>query len=131
MIKISRQSDYALQLILGLSKVPKNEYLSLKKFSTESNISFLFLQKIAMHLRKAGLIEAAKGSGGGYKLLVDPSNITLRRVIEALDDHAGAAACIRGEFCSKQDKCTLKPNMSVFNSRVTALLEQTTIADFR
>ncbi|MEK7624056.1 MAG: Rrf2 family transcriptional regulator [Patescibacteria group bacterium] len=130
MIKISREVDYAIQLLLRLAKAKKEEYVGLKKFCTESSISFLFLQKIARQLRQAGFIQAAKGPAGGYRLARDIESISLKSLIEALDDHAGPTACLRGEFCVKERNCTLKPGMGIFHTKLNSLMEQTSIVDF-
>ena len=78
MIKLNRQVDYAMQFIFRLSKAKNDQHISLKKFSTESNISFLFLQKIAKALRQAGLVRAELGPQGGYSLQKPIESITLK-----------------------------------------------------
>ena len=81
MIKISKQVDYAFQLISELSKLEKNALLSLKTFSIKSNISFLFLQKIARSLRGAKIIKSVKGKNGGYMLVKKADKISVKEVI--------------------------------------------------
>ena len=130
MIKISRQVDYALQFLLRLHRAKPGELVSLKTFCTESSISFLFLQKIARQLRQAGLIEAGKGPSGGYRLTKSLESLSLKTLIEALDQDAGATACLRGEFCAKESHCTIKPGIGNFNRQLSALFEQTMVLDF-
>lgn len=130
MIKISKQIDYALQLIFALDKQKYGEYLSLKKFSTESTISFLFLQKIAKSLREQGIITAEKGKFGGYCLRKPVNTISLREVVEAVEGPIGLSACTRsGHTCSKESQCTIKPGIQRLNAAMTTMMNATSIAD--
>lgn len=129
MIKISRQADYALQLIVGLSKLKKGERLSLKMFSNKSSISFLFLQKIAKKLREAKLIEAIKGKRGGYRLKKATDKITLKDVIEAIEGPYGATDCSKlNRECQKADKCGIKHGLGKLNSQIIKYLESVTVS---
>jgi Rrf2 family protein len=129
MIKISKQTDYAFQLILELSKLDKNAILSLKKFSIKSNISFLFLQKIAKSLREAGIIKSIKGQGGGYMLNKDIEKISIKEVIEAVDGSCGMVECVKEDSCcGKKDCCSIKDGMSKISTQMEKILENTSVA---
>lgn len=129
MIKISRQSDYALQLVSELSALEKGQWLSLKMFSNKSSISFLFLQKIAKKLREAGMIEAIKGKSGGYKLKKPADKITLKSVMEAIEGPYGATDCYKfGKQCQKTDKCKIRHGIGKINNQIIKYLEGVTIS---
>ncbi len=130
MLKISKQADYGIQLLVALSKTKKGEYLNLRAFSRESTISFPFLQKIAKGLREAGLIIAAKGAYGGYQIARPMEAISLQDVIEALEKPIGIAACFRGEACAKIDHCTSRPILKRMNAVLVKQLSETKISDF-
>ena len=130
MIKISRQADYALQLILELSALEHKQLLSLKIFSLKSSISFLFLQKIAKKLREAGLIEAGYGKNGGYKLKKSADEITLKNVIETIDGPYGTTDCARaGGYCQKADKCHVKHGLNQVNNQIIKYFENVKVID--
>jgi Rrf2 family protein len=130
MIKISRQVDYALQLLFALSQAKNGETVSLKVFSTESNISFLFLQKIAAQLRKNGLIVASRGPHGGYRLAKPMTQITLKTLIEVVDGGYGVSACTRDSgACHKMGSCHMQKGMQKLHNALTTQLEQLTAAD--
>ncbi len=130
MIKISRQIDYALQLIFALNKQQNGEFLSLKRFSQESTISFLFLQKIARQLRQAGIVEAAKGARGGYVLIKPADSINLKTVAEAIEGPYGVSNCHRpGEVCSQLHQCSAKDGLKMLQTQVILMMEKMTVAD--
>lgn len=129
MIKISKQTDYALQFLIELSKLKNDELLSLRVFSTKSNISFLFLQKIAKSMREAGLIKATKGIKGGYSLDKNINKISLKDVIEATEGPYGTVACTKSNgVCKKSTRCSVKKGIGKINNEITKYLEKVTIA---
>lgn len=130
MIKISKQADYALQFILALNKA-QNRPLSLMKFSKESNISFLFMQKIAKRLRESDLINSEKGSAGGYTLARDISKMNLKELIQVVDGSVGTTACTKeGSKCYKEHNCVLKPKLQEINRELTGYMESVSLASF-
>lgn len=131
MFEISRQVDYSIQLLARLGKLSPEESLSLKMFSEESNISFLFLQKIARSLKQAGLITAHKGTHGGYKLSRPVVDISIKSVIEAVEGPFGIVDCAKGDHaCFKSATCTTKQMWLSINKDIVSKLETTSIAHF-
>lgn len=129
MFKISKQADYAFQLILELSALEKGELLSLKKFSNKSSISFLFLQKIAKSLREAGIIESVKGKNGGYKLFKPASSISLKEVVEAVEGPYNAIECNKiDSSCDKIKNCTIRHGVGRVNKQMIQYLEAVTVS---
>ncbi len=123
MLSISKQTDYAVELILALSKLEKEHVLSLKVFSKQSTISFLFLQRIAKSLREARLIEAVRGINGGYRLLKPASQISFRELIEAIEGPFALLACTKKENCKLEALCTAKNTLRSLESEIAELLD--------
>ena len=130
MISINRQSDYAIQLVVALTKASKNKPLSLKKFSIENNISFLFLQRIARSLKNGGLINSSRGMYGGYFLLKDIKKITVKQVMEAVDGPFGVTACFRGHTCPRAKTCSSKQVLNNLNYKLNEILSNMLIVDY-
>ena len=129
MIKISKQTDYALQFLIELSKLKKGELLGLRKFSNKSSISFLFLQKIAKSLKTAGLIEAMQGKSGGYYLNKSIKRISLKEVIEAVGGQYGVADCSKDCNCDHTKTCNLKEGLDKVNKQVIKYIDSLKISD--
>ncbi|HRH23227.1 MAG TPA: Rrf2 family transcriptional regulator [Candidatus Magasanikbacteria bacterium] len=122
MLSISKQTDYAVELILALSKLNESELLSLRAFSKQSTISFLFLQRIAKSLREARLIESVRGINGGYRLLKPASQISFREVIEAVQGPFSVLACTKKENCELEAMCTAKHGLRSVEAEIADLL---------
>jgi len=98
-------------------------------FSNQSNISFLFLQKIAKSLREADLIISAKGKKGGYKLIKPISSINLKEVIEAVEGQYGVVNCTKSCHCERSKICNLKNGLNKVNQQITQYMESLKISD--
>jgi Rrf2 family protein len=82
-MKLSRKTYYGLRACLALAQT--KDILSIQALSDQENIPFGYLEKILQSLRKAGLVEAKKGTGGGYALLGEPEDISVWSILFALE----------------------------------------------
>ncbi len=131
MLKISKQVEYAISFLSKLDKLEKNSLLSLKTFSEENNISFLFLQKIAARLKKAELIGSVKGARGGYKLNTDLKKVSLKEIADIVDGSTGVVQCLRdGAPCPQSETCINKKAFQKINKDVSKLLSKISIFEF-
>ncbi|PIR75141.1 MAG: hypothetical protein CO030_03990 [Candidatus Magasanikbacteria bacterium CG_4_9_14_0_2_um_filter_42_11] len=128
MFRLSKQADYAIQLLHRLSSLDKNKALSLRTFSDESNISFLFLQRIARELKQAKMIESKQGVQGGYFLIKKYADISLMDVIKAIDKPVFAPCVIDEKTCKLIHTCTTKAGIERVQKKMIALLKATPIA---
>lgn len=57
----------------------------LKEVAERENISEKYLSQIVIPLRSAGLLRSVRGAHGGYALGREPSQITVREIVEVLE----------------------------------------------
>jgi Rrf2 family protein len=55
------------------------------------------VRKVMAKLKQAGLVEAKAGAEGGYRFMLDPAAVTLRRVADALQEVPVAAGWRSGD----------------------------------
>ena len=60
------------------------DLISLAEISKREDISLPYLEQLFVKLRRAGLVEAVRGPGGGYRLARSPDSIRVSEVLEAL-----------------------------------------------
>ncbi len=130
MFQLRKETDYAIQFLKTLHKQKKGN-LSLKEMSDHSDISFLFLQKIARKLKRAGLIESAHGATGGYFLKVPAGEITLKKIIEVMEGRCGLVECNSNNKCACLcgNKCCVSVKLSKINQAILKVLEKTKLKD--
>lgn len=83
-MKITQESDYAIKIVLYLSKLDKGEIANAREISEAEKMSMKFALKILRRLCKVKLVESFTGIKGGYKLKKSADDISLRSVIEVI-----------------------------------------------
>lgn len=106
MLRINRQTDYAVRVILALSKKGKGTRVPTSKISHEMLIPPALLQRIVAELAGGGFIHTQAGRDGGITLAHDPKEITLLQVVEHFEGELYLSDCILkpGE-CPFEKKC--------------------------
>jgi len=110
MIRINRQTDYAVRVILSLAKHGAGARLSTKAIQQEMLIPPAFMMRIVAQLAKNELLNTFPGREGGLMLPRPPSQITLRDIVEAFEGPILLSQCLqaRGEA-----DCPFKVNCPV------------------
>ncbi len=118
-LHLTQKVDYGLILLIALAKNAEQNKLSIKKIANESGISFLFLQKIAGLLQKAGLIKADRGKYGGYKLAKSPKKLSLKDIIEAVEGKVAIVPCLKStSICKHKKSCDIRHGLAKINQEI-------------
>jgi Rrf2 family transcriptional regulator, iron-sulfur cluster assembly transcription factor len=112
MLKINRQTDYAVRVILALAKRGEGARLSSPDIQREMLIPKAFMGRIVAQLSRGGLINTFAGRDGGISLPRPPSQITLKDVVELFEGPILLSECmqVKGEDdCPFQSHCPVSP----------------------
>jgi Rrf2 family iron-sulfur cluster assembly transcriptional regulator len=100
---------YALKAVLVLAgESSEQSPLALHKIAEKESISAEFLQQIFFRLRKAGIISAYRGPGGGFFLSRPLNEISVLDILEAAGESLALSPCFDeiegkripcGQFC--------------------------------
>jgi len=107
-MRLTRAGEYAIRCVLYLSKKGKGILVSRKEIADHAVIPAHFLAKIAQDLAKAGIIEIRQGSRGGFRLLMEPTEITLLSVVETMIGEIFLNDCV-----VRPDSCQASPDCAV------------------
>jgi len=96
-MKLSTKGRYAMVALADLAMAGSEDLVSLAAISKRQDISLPYLEQLFVKLRRAGLVEAVRGPGGGYKLAKSADQIRISEVMEAVEEtvdamHTGAGA---------------------------------------
>ena len=98
-MKLSTKGRYAMVALADLALVDgkSDAMVSLAAIAKRQDISLPYLEQLFVKLRRAGLVEAVRGPGGGYRLARSADAIRVSEVMEAVDEtvdalHTGAGA---------------------------------------
>ena len=84
-MKVTKRVGYALRFLAELAMRPDRTTSSVHEIARRHGLSEKYLWQAASALQKAGLVAAARGPSGGFRLARTPQEITLADVIEACD----------------------------------------------
>jgi Rrf2 family protein len=112
MLKINRQTDYAVRVLLALAKRDEGARLSSTDIQQEMLIPRAFMSRIVAQLSRAGLLNTFPGRDGGLMLPRPASQINLRHVVEAFEGPILLSACLdvkNEDDCPFQANCPVSP----------------------
>jgi Rrf2 family protein len=126
----SRSVEYAVRAFMHLGALPGREYALVKTIALEAGLPAPFLAHILQTLVRAGLLDSSKGPGGGFRLRVPASEISLARLVDAVDGPGRYLRCPAGlAECSDRAECGMHDSFQPVRSRIIEYLEGTSVAD--
>jgi Rrf2 family protein len=112
MLKINRQTDYAVRVILALAKRGEGARLSTADIQKEMLIPKAFMTRIVAQLSRDGLINTFPGREGGLMLPRPAAQITLKDVVDAFEGPILLSECLQAkgeDDCPFQSNCPVRP----------------------
>ena len=102
-----------------------------RDLSKSTGVPQQYLAKIMLSLRNAGLVLAARGTGGGYMLLRPADAIHLIDVVSLFEGPSTWPHCLlRGaRTCNSNKPCTAHAHWSKVRDGYLEFLERTTLVD--
>lgn len=110
MLKINRQTYYAVRVILALAKRGEGARRSSTDIQQEMSIPKAFMPRIVAQLAREGLVNTFLGRDDGLMLPHSASKITLKDVVEAFEGPILLSECMR---VKGEDDCPFRANYPV------------------
>jgi Rrf2 family protein len=133
---MSKKCKYALKALIRLSKEYGGGNLLTDDIAQSEHIPKKFLELILLDLKRAGYVRSKQGTKGGYRLVQDPSEITLAEIYRLFDGAIALVPCVSQKFYEKCDDCPdersrrLKPVFIEVREKTYELLTGITIKSF-
>ena len=112
-MRFTAKTEYGLICLLYMARNAELHPVTTKDIVKGEKFSRSFTEKILQKLRAAKIVRSQQGNQGGYELAKDPSKITLKEIIEALEGNTFEVFCepdVRKEIvCTHYSLCDLKP----------------------
>jgi Rrf2 family protein len=137
MLTLSRKADYALVALarLALAARQAQRPISARQIAREYGLPQAMLMNLLKQLHRAGLVRSTRGAGGGYVLNAGAEQITISRVVEAVDEPVEVAMCCtdeEGELCTVcrvARRCPIAGSIHQLNALLNGLLQVVTLED--
>lgn len=130
-MRLTAQTDYAVVMLAAAARhCGVSGRLNATLLSDETGLPLPTVQKLVSRLSSAGLIESARGTGGGFRLTRPPAAITLADIVEAIEGPIALTACVEEgrHDCAIEQSCAVRPHWGVVNAAVRDALAGVTLA---
>ena len=155
MFRISRKADYAVLIMCQLalreedlrarSEFADAEHLppiSAQEIATGGQLSRALTANLMKLLTRHGMLESVRGASGGYRLAADPQDITLARILTAVEGPLALVECAShltfdepepkatgSENCALTHCCPSRRAMRVVHQRIAHLFHDINLAE--
>lgn len=129
-MRMTLHTDYALRMLVYLAMRP-NRACTVADVAEAYGLSHNHLLKVALRLRKLGMIETARGRSGGIRMALAPEDINLGALLRQTEDDFSLVECLQGGggACAISPGCRLKGIFSEALSAYLAVFDKYTLAD--
>ncbi len=127
-MKISTRTRYGVRLMTALARNYGKDPVFLKNIARGENISEKYLSLIIIPLRGGGLVNSVRGAYGGYNLNKDPSEITLKEVVDVLEGDRFLVDCVNNPAaCPRVTTCASHDVWAVVGEKISETLSSITL----
>jgi len=128
---LRQNTDYALRVMVNLSRNYDRKPVSARLLAEQEDISYQFACKILQQLHGAGLVNSRMGAKGGFSLSKPPATIELLDVIEAIQGPVKLNKCLLGaNACPRRPRCAISGKLVELQEYIEGYLRSITLAEF-
>ena len=130
MIRINRQTDYAIRIVLALAKHSERKRICSTEIQREMLIPPAFLPRIVAELARSEFIITFPGRDGGLELARPADQINLREIVEYFEGPMSVSDCMAGRTqCPFDTKCPVRCRWGKLQAMILHELEAITFDD--
>lgn len=128
-MKITAMQEYGLRCMLQLVSHKLDSLLTVREIAERERLTPVYVEKILVTLRRAGLVKSIRGMKGGYGLSRPAGSVTVAMVLSALGQvDLGKNLCKRftgtGTECVHIGDCGIRPVWGVLTRYIYGFLDQ-------
>ncbi len=131
-MKLTAKGRYAVMAVADMAAQGPYMRSSLTEISQRQGISLSFLEQLFGKLRRAGIVDSHRGASGGYVLAELAENLTLEKIIFAVDEDIKAHGCTpeaKVACTGKTDRCLTHNLWGALENHIEQFLVSITVQD--
>ena len=132
-MRLSTKGRYAVMAMTDLARHGADRAVSLAEIAARQDISLSYLEQLFARLRRKGLVQSARGPGGGYRLALPAEQTSVGAIVVAVDEplkvtrcasQAGGRGCMPGG-----EQCITHHLWEELGDRIQSFLDGVTLED--
>ena len=129
-MKISARTRYGFRILLDIAQHEQDDSpRTISAIAASQEVSAAFISRLAVPLRRAHLVNAERGAGGGLRLARSPGDITLLDISEALDGPTSILKCLaEPKICRRHARCPARTVWDDINTTLKNALASVTLS---
>jgi len=132
-MRLSATDVYAFQALGYLGTQTRERWVGSDDISEATGVARPYLVRILATLSSSGIIVSKKGTGGGYALSQDATDISLRDVMRAIDGPVAPLSCVSLNWhknCKAEERCHARQSVWLrVRDALLDILAEVTVAD--
>ena len=134
-MELNTKGRYAVMAMADIAKQAGSlagaDAIPLSQIAERQRISLADLEQLFLRLRRAGLVESARGRAGGYRLVRPASTITVAEVMAAVEEDVRMTRCDgdAGVPCLGAERCLTHGLWDALGDEIGAFFQRVTLDD--
>ena len=129
-MNFTTKSRYAVNALADLEYLSNYENpVSLKDIAARQGIDLTYLEQLFRKLRIAGIVKSVRGRNGGYVYASHPKNISIKNIMDAVEENLDATKCAGTSSCHSGQQCNSHKLWDDLNNVVDEFLSDISITD--
>jgi Rrf2 family protein len=113
-----------------IAKCGQGAPVPLSAIAERQNFSVAYLEQIFLRLRRAGLVESARGRAGGYVLARRAQDIAVSEIMDAVHEETRMTRCLDGDVgCLGEQRCLTHDLWHALGGHIAAFLANVTLQE--
>ena len=130
-MELNTKGRYAVMAMADLAKYGAGEALPLSAIAERQQLSLAYLEQLFVKLRRAQLVESARGRSGGYRLGRPAASISVAEIMAAVEEGVRMTRC-HGEDampCVAGQRCLTHGLWDALGEQILLFLDSITLAE--
>lgn len=130
-MELNTRGRYAVMAMADLARQGGLAAVPLSQISERQRITVAYLEQLFQQLRRAALVESARGRTGGYRLARPAREISIAEIMAAVEEGVRMTRCmgLESETCMAGERCITHNLWEALGDEIATFLGRVTLED--
>lgn len=129
-MELTTKGRYAVMAMADLAGHADDGAIALSVVAERQSLPLAYLEQLFVPLRRAGLVESARGRSGGYRLAKPAAQVSVAAIMEAVEEDTRFTRCSHNDpRCSAATPCVTHGLWNALSEATAEFLSSVSLAD--